>query len=92
MILQYSIVVFITQLIFIGCRTWNVKAIASKNIPHVLISGAIVHLTWLLSISIGVISMTEIMRSFDWMYIPVIISSLSGGLLGSYLSMINKKF
>jgi len=91
MILKYSIIVFITQLIFIGCRTWNVKAIAKQNIPHVLISGTFVHLSWLVSIAIGAISMHEIMVNFEWSYLPIILSSLSGGLTGSYISMKNKR-
>lgn len=92
MILHYSILVFFTQLIFIGCRTWNVKAIAKHNIRAVLISGALVHLSWLVSIAIGAISMHEIISEFRWEYLPIIGCSLSGGLLGSYLSMRSKMF
>lgn len=91
MILKYAIIVFFTQLIFVGFRTWNVKAISEKNIPQVLISGTIVHLTWLVSISIGAISMSEILANFQWEYIPIILCSLSGGLIGSYLSMKSKR-
>ena len=87
MILKYSIIVFITQLIFIGCRTWNVKSISAKNIPHVLISGTFVHLSWLVSISIGAVSMNEIISNFEWSYLPIVFCSLSGGLIGSYISM-----
>jgi len=87
MILQYSIIVFITQLVFIACRTWNVKCIASKNISGVLISGAFVHISWLVSIAIGAVSMNEIITHFKWEYTPIILCSLSGGLIGSYLSM-----
>lgn len=92
MILEYSTVVFITQLTFIGCRTWNVKSIAKQNIPHVLISGGFVHIAWLISVAIGVVSMHEIISNFEWKYIPVIICSLSGGLIGSYISMKSKRF
>ena len=91
MILELSITIFFTQLVFIGCRTWNVKAIAAKNIKQVLISGAIVHMAWLVAIAIGAASMNEIITNFRWEYIPIVICSLSGGLLGSYLSMINKR-
>ena len=91
MILKYSIVVFVTQLIFIGCRTWNVKAIAKQNIPMVLLSGGFVHIAWLISIAIGVVSTKEIIMNFEWAYLPVVFCSLSGGLLGSYLSMKSKK-
>ena len=92
MILKYAITVFIVQLIFIGCRTWNVKAISNKNIPQVLLSGAIVHLSWLISIAIGAVSMNEIITNFKWEYLPIVFCSLSGGLIGSYISMKSKKF
>jgi hypothetical protein len=92
MILYYSLIVFVTQLIFIGCRTWNVKAIAKQNIPHVLISGTFVHLSWLVSIAIGAISMHEIITNFEWSYLPIVLCSLFGGLLGSYISMKSNRF
>jgi len=92
MILYYSIIVFVTQLIFIGCRTWNVKAIAKQNIPDVLISGTFVHLSWLVSIAIGAISMHEIITNFEWSYLPIVLCSLVGGLLGSYISMKSNRF
>ena len=88
---KYSIIVFLTQLIFIGCRTWNVKAIASKNLAGVLISGAFVHLAWLVSIAIGSVSMHEIMTNFKWEYVPIVACSLAGGLLGSYIGLKEKK-
>jgi len=91
MVLKYSIIVFITQLIFIGCRTWNVKAISKQNIPQVLISGTFVHLSWLVSIAIGAISMREIITNFRWEYLPIVICSLTGGLIGSYISMKSKR-
>lgn len=91
MILKYTIIIFITQLVLIGSRTWNVKAIAANNITQVLISGTIIHFSWLISIAIGASSMHEIITDFKWAYLPIIISSLFGGLLGSYLSMKNKR-
>lgn len=92
MITHYAITVFLTQLIFIGCRTWNVKAIAAKSIPQVLVSGTFVHLSWLVSIAIGAVSMHEIISDFDWTYLPIIACSLIGGLIGSFLSMKSKRF
>ncbi|WP_271782206.1 hypothetical protein [Aquimarina algiphila] len=89
-ILEYSIIIFITQLIFIGCRTWNVKAIARNNIVHVLLSGAIVHIAWLIGIAIGSVSMYEIINNFKWVYIPIVGCSLVGGLTGSYIAMKSK--
>jgi len=87
MIVQLSVIVFITQFVFIFCRTWNVKSIAKNNIKQVLLSGSFVHFTWLISISINTISMAKMITEFKTEYLPVIFSSLIGGLLGSYLSM-----
>lgn len=86
-ILEYSVIVFVTQLIFIGCRTWNVKAIAAHSTTQVLLSGAVVHVTWLIGIAIGAVSMNEIISNFEWKYLPIVASSLSGGLIGSYITM-----
>jgi len=91
MILSYSITVFITQLIFIGCRTWNVRAIAKDNLLHVLMSGALVHLTWLLSIGIGAFSIQEFIKDFDIKYLPIIACSLCGGLIGSWIGLKAKR-
>jgi len=90
MILEYSIIVFFTQLVFIGTRTWNVKAIAAHNIPQVLLSGAIVHLSWLVGIAISSISMYEIINDFKWENLIIVAFSLTGGLFGSYLALIEK--
>ena len=89
-VLTTSIALFLTQFFFIGARTWNVKAIADHNIPIVLISGFFIHLMWLLSITIGVISMTEIMQNFKPEYLIIIIASASGGMYSSYLVMKKK--
>ena len=90
-VLFYSIVVFFTQLIFIGCRTWNIKAIAKNNLPHVLLSGAFVHLSWLVGISIGAVSMNQIITNFELRFIPVVACSLAGGLIGSYIGLKDRK-
>lgn len=90
MILEYSIIIFATQLVFIGCRTWNVKAISKNDVLQVLISGAIVHITWLIGIAIGSVSMYEIINNFKWGYVPIVTCSLTGGLLGSYIAMKTK--
>ena len=87
----YAITVFFTQLIFIGCRTWNVKAIAKNNLWQVILSGAFVHLAWLVSVAIGAVSMNEIITNFELKYIPVVVCSLCGGLIGSYLGLKERK-
>lgn len=86
-VLEYSIIIFATQLIFIGCRTWNVMAIAENKTIQVLVSGAIVHITWLIGIAIGSVSMYKIINNFQWLYIPIVLCSLTGGLVGSYITM-----
>lgn len=91
MILKYSIIVFITQIVFIGCRTWNVRAIANNNLVEVLISGALVHLAWLVSIAIGAISMNAIIQNFQWSYLPIIICSTIGGMIGSWVGLKQKR-
>ena len=91
MIIKLSIIVFITQLIFIGCRTWNVRAISDRNLKSVLVSGAFVHLSWLVSIAIGSISMYDIITEWRIDYLPVIAASLSGGLIGSWVGLKENK-
>lgn len=90
-VLNYSIIIFITQLVFIGCRTWNVKAISKNDVSQVLISGTFVHLSWLVSIAIGSVSMYEIITNFQLSYLPIIVCSLSGGLIGSYIGLKEKR-
>lgn len=87
LILNYSVIVFFTQLVFIACRTWNVKAIAVNNILAAMISGALVHIAWLVSIAIGAVSMNEIISNFQFQYIPIVLCSLTGGLIGTYLAL-----
>ena len=86
-ILYMSITVFITQIVFIGCRTWNVKAIGKNKVSQALVSSGLVHLSWLLSTSIGVTSTASLMLRFQWELVPVIICSLVGGLIGTYIPM-----
>ncbi len=81
---------FLTQIIFIGSRTINVRAIANKNIKKALFSGAVIHITWLISISIGVVSINSLMKDFDLRYLPVVLCSLIGGLLGTYWGLKDK--
>lgn len=90
MIIKYTIIVFITQLIFIGCRTWNVRAISEKNIPMVLTSGVFVNLSWLVSIAIGAVSTHEIVANGQWEYWPVVVASVVGSSIGSYIALKRK--
>lgn len=91
MVLKYSIIIFVVQLIFIGCRTWNVRAIAKDNLLQVLLSGTFVHLSWLVSIAIGSVSMIEVIENFKFEYAPIILCSLGGGLIGSWVGLKAKR-
>ncbi len=90
MILQYSITVFITQLVFIGCRTWNVQAVAKNNITQAIVSGLFVNMAWLVSTAIGAVSTYQLINDFSLQYIPVVICSMAGGAFGSYIAMVKK--
>jgi predicted MFS family arabinose efflux permease len=89
-ILTQCIIVFITQLVFIWSRTLNVRAVAKHNTPAVLLTGAVVHIAWLVGIAIGATSMYKIMTDFKLEYLPIVACSLVGGLLGSWLAMRKK--
>lgn len=91
MMWYYALVVFVNQLIFIGCRTWNVKSIAKQNLFQALLSGTFVHLSWIISIFIGVDTVDIIIKSQDWAYLIVIFFSLTGGLIGTYIGMLEKR-
>lgn len=86
-----ALAVFVIQLIFIGTRTWNVKAISQGRVGAALLSGAIIHLSWLLSLFIGVDSAEQVVVNGSWKHTIVVFASLSGGLLGTYVGMIKKK-
>ena len=91
MILELSITVFLTQLIFIGTRTWNVRAVAAGHMGPALLSGVFIHLSWLVSIAIGAHSTIEILQNWKLEYLPVVVCSLSGGLLGTFMGLYKKK-
>jgi hypothetical protein len=90
MIWKLTAIVFITNLVFLWARTWNVRATASRDVWGVMWSGTIVHLSWLISIAIGANSITNIILDWQWQNIIVVIGSLSGGLLGSYFGLLQK--
>lgn len=90
MIIKYAIIVFITQLVFIFCRTWNVRCIGKGDLQGALVSGAFVHISWLVSIAIGSVSMNELLNDWQWPYLVIVLCSLSGGLIGTYLGFKEK--
>ena len=60
-----GIIVFMTQLVFIFARTLNVIYTSEHNTKGALLTGSLVHLSWLVSISIGVKSIMFL----DWFVI-----------------------
>jgi uncharacterized membrane protein len=79
--------VFVTQFVFVWGRTLNVQAISRGNIAITLLTGALIHITWLVGIAIGANSVYKILNNYDVTYLSIVACSLSGGLLGSYLGM-----
>ena len=82
--LELGVMVFFTQLVFIFSRTMNVIYVAEHNQLGSQLTGSLVHLSWLLSIAIGV-------KSVMYLDFVVIAFSLSGGLIGTYLGIKLKK-
>ena len=78
------LIVFGVQICFVFFRTLNVIYTAEKRTLGALLTGIAVHLSWLLTVSIGVKSV--MMLDFE-----IIAFSLSGGLLGTYLGIMLKK-
>jgi fucose 4-O-acetylase-like acetyltransferase len=90
-IVHNSLLIFTTQLIFIGCRTWNVKAIAKNNMPQTIASGMIVNFSWLVSMGIGGVSMASVINNFEWQHVPIILCCIAGGTVGTYIGMKEKQ-
>lgn len=86
-VLLYTLIMFSTQLVFIGFRTVNVLAVAKKDMKGALLSGAMVHIAWLVGIAIGGVSMYEVINDFKLENLLIVLGSLSGGLLGTYLGL-----
>ena len=84
-----AVAIFVTQFIFIYYRTSNVAAQIQNNRFKLFWTGAIVHITWLISTAIGVNAIIK------GNYLLVIFS-LVGGLIGADFGLherlkINKK-
>jgi uncharacterized protein YebE (UPF0316 family) len=79
-----ALVVLVTQIIFIYLRTVNVASIARNNVSGALISGAGVGLFWMITTTIGVYSITQLL----WQ--PVV-AHLVGGAVGTYYGMKTKE-
>jgi hypothetical protein len=82
-----AIVVFISNVLFMFLRTWNINSIAKRNIKMVLISGGLIHITWLFSTALAVGSAHAFFETGELKYLPIVLTSLTGSLLGTYLGI-----
>lgn len=90
-IIHNTVLMLATQIIFIGCRTWNVKTIAKNNMTQVIVSGIIVNLSWLVSMGLGGVSMNAIINNFEWQHVPIVLACMIGSVLGTYIGMYEKR-
>lgn len=71
-------IVFITQLIFVFFRTINVNANVDKDRLTLFWSGVIVHISWIISLSLGVNAMLK------GNYILILFSVIGGAIGADY--------
>ena len=83
--LELCVVVFFMQILFILFRTLNVVYTAELNHVGSMLTGSMVHICWLVTITIGV-------KSVMYMDVWVILCSLTGGLSGTYVGIKMKKY
>lgn len=89
-VLEQSIIAFITQVAFLWARTYNIHATAKLEVINVIKSGMVIHLLWLVGISIGANGVYQVLVEYKWNYLPVPICSLIGSVLGSYIGLIKR--
>jgi hypothetical protein len=86
-ILYQSIIAMFSQLAFLWARTYNIHSTARLEVVETLKSGAIIHILWLIGISLGANGAYKVLIEYDWSYIPVILCSLIGSVIGSYIGL-----
>lgn len=79
-LIQQSIVVFITQILFLWFRTHNIKAISDDDIFKAMWSGVGIAICWLIGIAIGSYSVIH-------GNILPLLAHIIGGLIGTYYSI-----
>lgn len=72
-----AIVVLITQIIFIYCRTLNVIYVSEKKVLLSILTGNLIGIAWLVSIAVG----ANAIMTLQW---QPILAHLTGGTLGTY--------
>lgn len=79
-----ALVVLVTQIVFLYCRTLNVIYTAEKKILPSIITGNLIGIAWLIAIAIG----ANAIMTLQWQ--PVL-AHLVGGTLGTYWGFKTKK-
>jgi uncharacterized membrane protein len=90
-IVYQSLIALGSQIAFLWARTYNVHATARLEISNTLKSGIVIHLLWLIGISIGANGAYKVLVDFDWKYLPVLGCSLIGSVIGNYIGLIKRK-
>jgi len=78
-----SIIVLLSQILFLYFRTLNIKAVTEKHTIKAIVTGWGIGITWMVSTSIGV----NAMLNFE--LLPIV-CHLIGGSIGTYLAMKKK--
>lgn len=79
-VVELTIVVFFTQIIFIWLRTINISHIAHKRVVASIISGNGIAITWMISTTIGVSALLQ------GEPLPII-AHLIGGSIGTFIGL-----
>lgn len=79
-----ALVVLITQIIFIYCRTLNVMYVAERKIVASIVTGNLIGIAWLISIAVG----ANAIMTLQW---QPILAHLIGGTLGTYWGFVTKR-
>lgn len=88
---KLCLLLFFSQLLFVYARTSNVRQISKGNMQGSMLSGAFLHIVWLITIGAGGASAIKVLFEGDLQYLWAVAFSLSGGLFGTYLALKNKK-
>lgn len=85
-----SITAFISQLVFMTTRTWNIQAVASDKRTEAVISGMLSGLAFIVGASVGVSAVKEAIAAFNASSIVILFFYLIGQGIGTYIKMIKK--
>jgi amino acid permease len=82
--LQLSLIVFVTQTVFLWFRTLNVVYISKLLILPSILTGVGIGVSWLVSVTIGINAIMGLQP------LPII-GHLLGGVIGTYIGLIREK-